>query len=114
MIANSVLRFLWNPYCLPLAGSNRSMSKDLKQYHAPNYWTRRALVWSGQYKNSSEIPETITTGQMSKARGHLRIRLGTGLMIAILMGCYFIVKMSKRELEQEKWNRGLYKSQEEK
>jgi len=80
----------------------RSMSSAPKHHntefrHVPNTMTKKMLVWSGQFASAAEIPETITSGQLGKARGWFRIRLGNFLMIITLVGCYFMAKLSKRD-----------------
>jgi hypothetical protein len=68
--------------------------------HVPSKWTRKALNWSKQFKSDAEIPELITTGQLSKARGYLRFRLGNALKIGTLVTYFVVVKVSKYQSEQ--------------
>jgi len=61
--------------------------------------TKKMLVWSGTFHSEAEIPETITMGQLSKARGWFRIRLGNALIIGTLISCIFIARSAKRDMQ---------------
>jgi len=77
---------------------NTSLNNETRNKVVPNDWTKKMLVWSGQYKHVDDIPEYITQGQMSKARGYFRMRLATFLMIFTLVVCVFVSKASKDDM----------------
>jgi len=77
---------------------NTSLNNETRNKIVPNANTKKMLVWSGQYKHEDEIPEYITAGQMSKARGWFRMRLATFLMIFTLVGCVIVARQSKDDM----------------
>ena len=50
---------------------NTSLNNETRRKIVPTPYTKKMLVWSGQYASEDEIPDEVTAGQVSK--GNMRM-----------------------------------------
>lgn len=91
------------PPCVCPAPESTVRTVNVKQYASGaegnqrlSDYDKRVLVWSGFYKNVQEVPETISTSKLLKARDWFRIRVSMLMIIGTVLGCVYMVWSGKQ------------------
>ncbi|XP_037934473.1 UPF0389 protein CG9231 [Teleopsis dalmanni] len=64
--------------------------------HVPNNLEKRFLVWSGKYKNISDIPSHVSYEEMERCRNKVRIRLANIMIGLTIVGCCIMIYSGKQ------------------
>ncbi|KAK3577411.1 hypothetical protein CHS0354_032259 [Potamilus streckersoni] len=95
--------------CVWLAPESAVRTVNIKQYASGpegnqrlSNFDKKVLVWSGYYKNVLEVPETISTSKLIRARDWCRIRVCMLMIIGTILGCVYMVWSGKRMLAEGK------------
>ncbi|KAL3881357.1 hypothetical protein ACJMK2_027806 [Sinanodonta woodiana] len=103
--SNLIFVFGNNTVCPASESAVRTV--NVKQYvsgpegdHRLTDFDKRVLVWSKFYKNVQEVPETISTAKLLKARDWFRIRVSIFMIIGTVLGCMYMAWSGKKMLAE--------------
>ena len=63
---------------------------------------KRIMVFSGAYKNASEVPDVVPPAQYTKAREKFRIKLNILAIFTTLVACGYMISVGQRDSEDGK------------
>ncbi|XP_066455397.1 protein FAM162A-like [Eleutherodactylus coqui] len=69
--------------------------------HKPTEFERKVLVWGGQFKNDSDIPEFVTFQALDAAKNKARIKFSMLMMLMTILGCVVMVITGKKAAKQQ-------------
>ncbi|KAM4888876.1 protein FAM162A [Thomomys bottae] len=64
--------------------------------HKPTDWEKKMLIWSGRFKKTDEIPETISFEMLDAAKNKVRVKISYVMIALTVAGCIMMVIEGKK------------------
>ncbi|KAM9839557.1 protein FAM162B [Aulostomus maculatus] len=90
----------------------------------PSKLDKKALVWSGRFKSTDEIPELVSFEMVEAARNKLRVKICFVMMAATIGACFLMIFLGRQAAHDQqsltnlnmekraKWREELQKERE--